>query len=166
MKPEERKIPPEAILSAICLSILVFLLSMQVILRFCFGRTLAWSEEAARFAFVWAVYFGFVLAAYEDKHIRVTAALWIFPEKIQLYFLTFADFLWTVFNVIMVYFGIVHVFEMIEYPYISQTLGINLLYVYAIVPIGFLWMGVRVIQSSIKRLQGKSEIQDSRLDTA
>ena len=165
MDPEERKVPPEAILSAICLSILVLLLSMQVILRFFFGRTLAWSEEAARFAFVWAVYFGFVLAAYEDKHIRVTAALWMFPKKIQIYFLTFADILWTVFNVIMVYYGIVHVFEMIEFPYISQTLGINLLYVYAIVPIGFFWMGVRVIQSAIKRLKTKSEIHDSRLDT-
>ena len=126
MESKERKVPPEAILSAICLAILVFLLSMQVILRFCFGRTLAWSEEAARFAFVWAVYFGFVLAAYADKHIRITPHYGFFLRKSNA-ILFLADILWTVFNVIMVYFGIVHVFEIIEFPYISQTLGIHLL---------------------------------------
>ena len=157
---------PEGILSAILMALLVFFLSMQVILRFVFNRSLAWNEEVIRICFVWSVFLGFVLAAYKDKHIRVTVALWSFSEKIQRYILSFADLFWIIFNVIMIYYGTLNVLEMIRFPMISQTLGINLLYTYIVIPLSFAWMSVRVVQTSIIRLKGKSEIKDSRLDTA
>lgn len=165
MKIGKYEAPIEGFLSAACLSVLVILLGLQVVLRFVFGRTLAWSEELSRFAFVWGVYFGFVLAAHENKHIRVTVALWALPNRIRIAILTFADLLWVIFNGLVVYYGIDHTLQMIEYEYKSQTLGINLLFVFMIVPIGFAWMTVRVIQNAIKRLRGELEMQDSRLDT-
>ena len=103
------------------LAVLVILLSVQILLRFAFGKTLSWSEEVSRFAFVWAVYFGFVLAARENKHIRVTAQFHRLRPKAQIILFTLADAIWSVFNFVMVFVSGKFTLSMIRYPYVAQS---------------------------------------------
>ena len=49
------KRPIEDYAASFFLAVLVILLTVQILLRFAFGKTLSWSEEVSRFAFVWAV---------------------------------------------------------------------------------------------------------------
>ena len=156
--------PMEAYAASLFLSLLVILLSVQIVLRFAFGKTLSWSEEVSRFAFVWAVYFGFVLAARENKHIRVTAQFQRLSPRFQVIFFTLADAIWSVFNFVMVFVSGRFTLSMIRYPYVSQTTGLNLLWVFMIVPIGFAFMGLRVIQVMVSRIKGRIAFSDSRLD--
>lgn len=164
MKMRKRERPIEAYAAGLFLAVLVILLTVQILLRFIFGRTLSWSEEVSRFAFVWAVYFGFVLAARENKHIRVTAQFKRLSPGIQVVLFTLADTVWSLFNFVMVFVSGKFTLSMIRYPYISQTTGLNLLWVFMIVPIGFAFMGLRVIQVMISRIKGRIAFSDSRLD--
>ena len=164
MKMRKPERPIEAYAAGFFLAVLVILLTVQILLRFIFGRTLSWSEEVSRFAFVWAVYFGFVLAAKENKHIRVTAQFKRLSPGMQVVLFTLADTVWSLFNFVMVFVSGKFTLSMIRYPYISQTTGLNLLWVFMIVPIGFAFMGLRVIQVMISRIKGRIAFSDSRLD--
>ena len=158
------KRPIEDYAAGFFLIVLVILLSVQILLRFAFGKTLSWSEEVSRFAFVWAVYFGFVVAARENKHIRVTAQFHHLPPKAQIILFTLADVIWSVFNFVMVFVSAKFTLSMIRYPYVSQTTGLNLLWVFVIVPLGFAFMGLRVLQVMVLRAKGRIAFSDSRLD--
>ena len=164
MKMRKPERPIEAYAAGFFLAVLVILLTVQILLRFIFGRTLSWSEEVSRFAFVWAVYFGFVLAAKENKHIRVTAQFKRLSPGMQVVLFTLADTVWSLFNFVMVFVSGKFTLSMIRYPYISQTTGLNLVWVFMIVPIGFAFMGLRVIQVMISRIKGRIAFSDSRLN--
>ena len=150
-KPKTR-IPMEGYLAIIFTAILVSLLSLQVFFRFFLDKSISWAEEVARFAFVWSIYCSIIYAANLDKHIRVTMHLQFLSARIQRVLLTIAVV------------GAGFVWNMFKYPYISQTTGINLAYIYLIVPLGFSLLAVRIVQSILRRFKSKVEIKDSRLD--
>ena len=163
MKKDE-KIPLEGKLSILFTVIMIALLTIQIVLRYFFGKSFAWVEEVSRYFFVWGVYCYIIFAAKNDNHIRITFHLSKFSEKTQKIIMSFADVLWLMFNLIVVYVSIKYVMSMFEYPYYSQTLHFNLVYVYMIVPIGFFFLSVRVFQTMIKRLRSSVVIRDQRAD--
>lgn len=131
--------------------LVVALLALQVVARFGFNRSFSWLEEVSRFAFVWSVYFGFVIAAAQDRHIRVSLHIEQLPRFWRLTALTFADALWLVFNAIVIWHGFWFTLSMFEFPFISQTTGINLAWVQLIVPLGFTLMSIRIAQAAWRR---------------
>ncbi|ARC90604.1 C4-dicarboxylate ABC transporter permease [Rhodovulum sp. MB263] len=141
----------------------VALLGFQVIARFGMGRSFSWLEEVSRFAFVWAVYFGFVIAAEGDRHIRVSLHLGLLPTKLRLVMLTLADLLWLGFNAVVIWYGYQFTVSMFEFPYISQTTGINLVWVQMIVPLGFAFMSIRILQVMVRRWQTGEGPADARI---
>ena len=52
------------------MSIIIFI---QVVCRYVFQNSLTWSEEMARYMFVWLVYFSVSYTARREKHIRIDA---------------------------------------------------------------------------------------------
>jgi len=127
MKKIKSREPLEGRLTSLFFIMLIILLSTQVFFRFVLNKNISWSEEVSRFVFVWAMYFGFVLAAN-----------------------------------LLIYKSFEYLFSMIEFPYYSQTTGINLLYIYLIVPIGFCLMTMRIVQNIFKRLHKEFSVIDSR----
>ena len=162
MKKIKSREPIEARLTSLFFIMLIILLSTQVFFRFVLNKNISWSEEVSRFVFVWAMYFGFVLAANKDRHIRVIAHFIYLPKRMQMILLTISDLLWVVFNILLIYKSFEYLFSMIEFPYYSQTTGINLLYIYLIVPIGFCLMTIRIVQNIFKRLHKEFSVIDSR----
>jgi TRAP-type C4-dicarboxylate transport system permease small subunit len=51
--------------------VMLALIFVQVITRYCFGYTPEWSEELARFLFVWVVFLGSALIMGEGGHLAV-----------------------------------------------------------------------------------------------
>lgn len=154
---------PEEWIGAALMTAVVVLLGFQVVARFGFDRSFSWLEEVSRFAFVWAVYFGFVMAAEGDRHIRVAVHLDLLPKRARLAMLTLADLLWLVFNGVVIWHGYHFTVSMFEFPYISQTTGINLLWVQMIVPLGFVLLSLRVAQVMVRRWRTGEMPEDSRL---
>jgi TRAP-type C4-dicarboxylate transport system permease small subunit len=59
------------IVAAVLLICAVIMMTVQIVLRVAFAAPLSWVEEVVRYAFVWAVYLGSVVALTRDTHIRV-----------------------------------------------------------------------------------------------
>lgn len=165
LKLKKKHFMIEEVLCFISTAFLIFFLSVQVILRFVFNTGIAWSEEFSRISFIWVVYASVSYAAKFDKHIRVTIILQAFPKKIQKYILTFSDTVWLGMNILIVYQGILYILRLFEFPFISQTMGFNLVYAYFIIPIGFSLQSYRIFINMIERLKtDKVDVHDSRLD--
>ncbi|MBQ3567612.1 MAG: TRAP transporter small permease, partial [Anaerotignum sp.] len=62
-----------------------FIIFIQVIMRYVFANSLTWSEELARYLFVWLVYFSVSFTARRQKHIRIDAAINLYPKKMRPY---------------------------------------------------------------------------------
>ena len=164
-----RSIEPEKYIAAFLLAFLTILLSIQVFVRYVIGGGLAWTEELSRYTFVWSIYFGCILATKEDKHIRMTAQFLLLPKKAEPIIIIISDIIWIAFNAIVAIFGFRYVISFLRFPYISQTMGFNLIWVYTIVPIAYTLMMTYVILLVIKRIKKwfkkeDIEIIDSRLN--
>lgn len=62
---------------------MVLIVFLNVILRYFFHSGLTWSEELARYQFVWVVFLGAILA-YKDKgHLAVDLLVGVVPKRLQ-----------------------------------------------------------------------------------
>lgn len=159
-----RDLSAEAWVAIPLLAVLVGLLTAQVVLRFFFHTAVSWLEEVIRILFVWSMYFSFVVAASDNRHIRVALHISALPQFAQRVVFTIADLIWIGFNLVVTYFGIEYVASLFDFPYLSPTTGINLAWVYMIVPIGFALLTVRVAVNIFRMWRGDVFITDSRID--
>jgi TRAP-type C4-dicarboxylate transport system permease small subunit len=164
MKPKEiAKRIFDNLESYICqflLSFFICLLFIQIILREIFSINISWGEELARFSFVWFVFFGASFAARLAAHNRVTFQFRWFTKKTQNYIEAFADAIWVLFNIVIIYKSIFLIKSMFQYPYISPTLGWSMAYVYLIFPLSFTAMTVRIIQVNYLKIVKGVDIRD------
>ena len=65
------------------LSAMFLILLAQVIMRYVFSRPLTWSEEAARFIFVFVSFIGISYAYRQKGHIRMEVVVNLFPQAVR-----------------------------------------------------------------------------------
>lgn len=65
------------------LSAMFLILLVQVIMRYVFSRPLTWSEEAARFIFVYVSFIGISYAYRQKGHIRMEVVVNLFPQAVR-----------------------------------------------------------------------------------
>jgi TRAP-type C4-dicarboxylate transport system permease small subunit len=150
----------EGYLCKFFLSFFVILLFFQVIMRTVFQNSLAWSEEASRFAFVWFAFLGASYAARLGAHNRVTFQFKLFPKIVGDVSQLIADSIWLVFNAIMTVKSIEVIRDMMEYPFYSPALDIPMQYIYMLFPFAFTLMSIRIIQVNILKHILKRDIVD------
>ena len=63
--------------------ITVTVIFIQVVARYVFNNSLTWSEEFARYIFVWQIWLGASYAAKINKHINITVAREKMPQRIR-----------------------------------------------------------------------------------
>lgn len=164
MSVRRERVTFEAVVAAVLLSALVVMMSAQVILRFFFGTSVTWLEEMIRLVFVWAVYSSVLVAAMDDSHIRVALHLSLLPERARLAALCLADILWVAFNGVVIYGAVTYSLSLLEFPYRLPTTGINLVWAFAIVPIGFFVMSIRILMNIRRRNRGELDAVDAQLE--
>ncbi len=150
----------ESYICQFLLSFFILLLFIQIISREVFSINISWGEELARFAFVWFVFFGASYAARLAAHNRVTFQFRWLSKKTQNYIEAFADAIWIVFNIVMIYKSIFLIRSMLQYPYISPTLGWSMAYIYMIFPLSFGAMTIRIIQVNYLKIVKGIDIRD------
>lgn len=57
--------------SALTLAVMVALMFMQVLFRFVFHSPLAWTEELARYTFIWSTFIAACIAAVKGEHVAL-----------------------------------------------------------------------------------------------
>ena len=65
------------------LSAMFLILLAQVIMRYVFSRPLTWSEETARFIFVYVSFIGISYAYRQKGHIRMEVVVNLFPQAVR-----------------------------------------------------------------------------------
>ena len=149
--------------SYICQALLAFfvvLLFIQILLREFFEYSISWGEELATYLFVWFVFFGACYACRLAAHNRVTFQFKMFPHRVAVAIEAFADLIWVIFNVYFVYLSYTFVFKKMNVFWKSQTMGIPMKYFYAVLPIAFVLMTIRVIQINYLKLVKGVDIRD------
>ena len=152
----------EGIFAALFLSALLCAMTVQVVMRSGFGMTISWLEEVIRIIFVWAVYACVLVAAVDDKHIRVAQHLQLFPIVIRKAIMSIADIGWVAFNAVVVYGAVVYSLSLIEFPYRMPTTKVNLVWVFSIIPIAFALLSIRILVNIRRRWRGEIDLTDAQ----
>ncbi len=149
----------ESYLCQILLVFFVLVIFMQIVLR-AIGNSLPWTEEIARFAFIWFILFGACYATRLCALNRVTVQFLKAPQWVTNAFLFVGDVLWLIFAAVMAYFGYMAVLDLQEFPYYTPALDWDLGYVYLVFPLSFTLMCIRIIQVNVMKYILKIEIAD------
>lgn len=150
----------ESYICRILLASFVTLLFVQIISREVFSHSFSWIEELSVYMFVWFVFFGASYAAKMSAHNRVTFQFRMLPDRWVRYIEGFADLFWLFFNIYFVWLSIDFVFNRMNKFWKSQTLGIEMKWIYIILPIAFSLMTIRILQVNWQRLVRGKDIRD------
>ena len=148
--------------SYLCQFLLVFfvvVVFMQIILR-ALDMSLPWTEEIARFAFLWFILFGACFATRLCALNRVTMQFMKAPKWIANGCLLLSDVAWLIFSLIMAYEGYRAVMDLREFPYATPALDWDLGIVYLVFPLSFLLMAIRIVQVNVMKFILHIEIAD------
>jgi len=140
------------------MSLMLVMIFFQVISRYIFGFSFSWSEELARFLFVWVVFIGGALIMGEGGHIAVR----LLPEIVKGTTVGVAlDIIINVFSVIFILILIVKGSGMTQAMMfqIAPGLGIPMGAVYSIIPVSGVLMLLYIIRdiASLLAVKQKSE---------
>jgi TRAP-type C4-dicarboxylate transport system permease small subunit len=76
----ERAIDAAAVAVFVAIFLCVF---AQVVFRYVFNSPLTWSEELARYLFIWCAFLGWVIASRRGSHLAMTFAVERLPRRAQ-----------------------------------------------------------------------------------
>ena len=144
------------------ISVIVALLAMffNVVLRYGFNYSLAWSEELVREVIIYTTFIGCSAAIRRKQMIRIDASVQILPKlKIPLTF--FSNFVTLIFACILIYYGWLIALMQIKTHQKTIILQIPLVYLYAILPLTGCMMLIRTIQvihNDIKQVRAQREM--------
>lgn len=143
----------EKMLCVIALALMSAVIVAQVFCRYVLNSSLSWSEELARYLFIWMIYIGISYGVKLDKHICVDAVYSFAPKSIKRYYAIVSYLLFLLFAVAMVYFGILVVGMQISSGQVSPAMGVPMQYVYAAPVVGFVLTAIRLVQKVIEAIR-------------
>lgn len=135
------------------MSAMTLILAVQVFMRYVMQASLTWSEELARYIFVWLIYIGISYGAKIMKHIRIEAAVLLLPQKGQRYAEIVGDVLFLGFACFIVYtsWGIVQ--KQLMLGQASPAIQMPMWMLYSAPLVGFGLTALRQIQAIVHRVR-------------
>jgi TRAP-type C4-dicarboxylate transport system permease small subunit len=139
--------------------IMVSVIFLQVVMRM-LDSSLSWSEELARYCFIWLVYIGISYGVKKQRHIKVDVVLLLLKEKGKIILTIIANLLFLVFAFFVIRYGFDIASQLLAFGQKSPALQIPMGLVYMATPVGIGLSVIRIIQNLIvlfKALLGKEE---------
>lgn len=124
----------------------------NVVLRYGFNYTLAWSEELVRIVIIYSTFVGASVAVKQRAMIRIDAIVQIFP-KLKSGLTIYTNLLMLIFAGMMVYYG----YQMTHLQFITHQktiiMQIPLVIIYAIMPVMGIMVFIRTVQVIIQDIR-------------
>ena len=136
----------EKMLCVVFLALMSIIIVLQVFFRYVLNNSLSWSEELARYLFIWMIYIGISYGVKLDKRICVDAVYTFMPKGIKRGYAIVAYILFLIFAVAIIYYGILVVGMQITSGQVSPAMGLPMQYVYAAPVVGMVLTVIRLIQ--------------------
>lgn len=142
----------ETFISSLLLITISFVTVLQIVMRYVFSSPLVWTEEIARFAFVWFVYISAGYAVKYQRHVKFSFIVESFKKPIRIIAQLIAFLFWLAFLVVVFYLSIDLIIHLKQTMQKSAANQIPMYIVYLAIPIGSLLMTIRVIQHTVKHI--------------
>lgn len=136
------------------MAIMTILVFIQVVMRYVFSNSLSWSEELARFIFLWLSWIGASYAVKERSHFRVEMFADMIKGTARRQFEYFILIVWFAFSFALTWLGTQLVIFLYDTGQTSAAMDIPMTLPYASVPIGCGLMCVRLIIEMYKIHKG------------
>jgi TRAP-type C4-dicarboxylate transport system permease small subunit len=131
------------------------LIAVQVFNRYVLQSSLDWSEELARYLFIWSVYVGCSFATQRDRHLEVTVMRNLFGAKVAK-FVTVAAYICTIaFCVMVTIWGAQMIHFLAGTGQKTPALEVQMYWVYLSLPIGMGFMALRTAQRLLSIFRGE-----------
>lgn len=128
-------------------TLVVIAIFMEVFRRFFLSYSSIWSEEIARYAFIYITWIGAAAAIRERAHIRIDVFLPLLPDKGKAVVFIFGDIITLILSCIALYWSIEPVLTSIHFGSVTHGLRISQAWFLMAVPLGFCMIIFRLIQS-------------------
>lgn len=147
----------EELMMVMFLGLMCIFIGLQIIFRYILNWPLAWTEELARYLFVWVIYLGASIGVRKRRHLKVDAVLFLFGEKGKFMLRLLSNFIFLFFCIIIAYegFRIVYVMQFIR-PQYSPAVRFPMALAYASVPFGAVLMIIGLIRDTILLFKERS----------
>lgn len=140
----------EKMICTVTLALMSAIIVAQVFFRYVLNNSLSWSEELARYLFIWTIYIGISYGVKMDKHVAVDAVYSYMPKGVKKYYAMIAYALFLLFAVAIVYYGVTVVGMQISSGQVSPAMGLPMQYVYVAHVVGMVLTVIRLVQKIIE----------------
>jgi len=130
------------------LGIMSILVIWQVAARFIFSSPLSWTEEVARYLMIWLTFFGGSIGVRRGAHVGVEIALRLLPKGYKKIGQMIGHIMGLIFILIIIIFGFKVVRMQILMGQTSPAIGIPIWWAYLGVPVGSIFMFIRMLQNT------------------
>lgn len=128
----------------------VTIIFIQVVMRYVFSNSLSWSEEAARYVFIWQTWIGASYAVRKKRHLRVEALVDRLHGAPRKFIELGVILIWIVFGCFLIYKGCQLTNLIFMRGQISAALGISMSIPYAAIPVGSFFMTSRLFVEAFR----------------
>ena len=150
----------ERYLLFVLLAGMTLILGIQIFFRFVLNNSLTWSEELARFMFIWSTFLSIGFCLKENISLKIDTFVTLFPQKIQKLILLIGDILMFAFFVYMIPSAWNFANASVKNGQTSAACGIPMYFVQGSILVGFAIAAYRSAQGAykaVKELTGKEE---------
>lgn len=147
----------EEYISTVLFIALIVLCFLQILFRFVFNFSLSWTEELSRYVFIALVYFAASLAIIRGAHVRVEVIDGFVKGTRKKILDSCIDLSFAAFMVWIGYYGLEISVDALAIEQTTPALEWQAGWVYAIVPVTFYLMALRLLQRVYRRTTGKLE---------
>lgn len=137
------------------MAIMTILVFIQVVMRYLFSNSLSWSEELARYIFLWLSWIGASYAVKERSHFRVEMFANMIKGSARRFFEAFVLIVWFLFSFVLAWLGTDLVLFLAESGQNSSAMEIPMTWAYAAVPVGCALMCFRLLIEMYKLWKGE-----------
>jgi TRAP-type C4-dicarboxylate transport system permease small subunit len=120
---------------------------MEVVRRSLLSYSSIWAEEIARYAFIYIAWIGASSAIKERAHIRIDVILNLLSQRMKSIVYIFGDIMTLILAVLAIWMSMESVLNSIHFGSVTHGLRISQAWFLAAVPLGFLMMTFRLLQS-------------------
>lgn len=133
------------ILACITVIAMLVLMLIEVVRRYCFGKTFIWSDEVIRYLLMYCTFLGGAAAYYQKALVTFDLVTGRLPHKAQEILKLVNNVICLVFFVFLIYLAIQKVTSPSVVKSISPASGLSLAVPYCAIPIGLTFMTIFTI---------------------
>ena len=114
-------------------------------MRYVFNNSSFWSEELARYVFIWQIWMGASIGFKDDKHIKIELLTSRLQGKAKVFFSLLSNLLMLAFSVFVAVKGLEYLRLTYMLKKVTPALRYSYVYVYASLPLSALSVGLRMV---------------------